>query len=63
MRTQAGIIWERTNPFAWWMTSMLHRSGDAFEAEPQLPRPRYVCSSTEASAGLAGNYSGPPFDD
>jgi p-hydroxybenzoate 3-monooxygenase len=44
------------------MTSMLHRSGDAFDAEPRPPRPRHVCSSTEASAGLAEDYSGTPFD-
>jgi len=55
-------VWRSTH-FSWWMTSMLHRSGDAFDAELQLSQLRYVCSSTAASASLAENYSGMPFDD
>ena len=55
-------VWRSTH-FSWWMTSMLHRSGDAFDAELQLSQLRYICSSTAASASLAENYSGMPFDD
>jgi p-hydroxybenzoate 3-monooxygenase len=55
-------VWRSTH-FSWWMTSMLHRSGDEFDAELQLSQLRYVCSSTAASASLAENYSGMPFDD
>ncbi len=55
-------VWRSTH-FSWWMTSMLHRSGDDFDAELQLSQLRYVCSSQAAATGLAENYSGLPFED
>jgi p-hydroxybenzoate 3-monooxygenase len=53
-------IWRSTH-FSWWMTSMLHRHGDEFDAQMQLSQLRYVCSSEAAAAGLAENYTGLPF--
>ena len=37
-------VWRCTH-FSWWMTSMLHTSGDPFDAELQLSQLRWVCSS------------------
>ena len=53
-------VWRATH-FSWWMTSMLHRSGDEFDAELQLSQLRYVCSSEAAATSLAENYSGMPY--
>ena len=51
-------VW-RSEHFAWWMTSMLHRYGDdAFEARLQLSQLEYVCSSPAAATSLAENYVG-----
>ncbi len=54
-------VW-RTTHFSWWMTSMLHRSGDdPFDAQLQLAQLRSVCGSTAAATHLAENYVGLPF--
>jgi p-hydroxybenzoate 3-monooxygenase len=54
-------VWRCTH-FSWWMTSMLHRSGDDFDAELQLSQLRRVCSSETAARELAENYTGLPLD-
>ncbi|MGY1750267.1 4-hydroxybenzoate 3-monooxygenase [Modestobacter sp. SYSU DS0511] len=54
-------VWRCTH-FSWWMTSMLHRSGDDFDAELQLSQLRRVCSSEAAARELAENYTGLPVD-
>jgi p-hydroxybenzoate 3-monooxygenase len=54
-------VWRCTH-FSWWMTSMLHRSGDDFDAELQLSQLRRVCSSESAARELAENYTGLPLD-
>jgi p-hydroxybenzoate 3-monooxygenase len=54
-------VWRCTH-FSWWMTSMLHRSGDDFDAELQLAQLRRVCSSETAASELAENYTGLPLD-
>jgi p-hydroxybenzoate 3-monooxygenase len=54
-------VWRCTH-FSWWMTSMLHRSGDDFDAELQLSQLRRVTSSETAARELAENYTGLPLD-
>jgi p-hydroxybenzoate 3-monooxygenase len=54
-------VWRCTH-FSWWMTSMLHRSGNDFDAELQLSQLRRVCSSEAAARELAENYTGLPLD-
>jgi p-hydroxybenzoate 3-monooxygenase len=54
-------VWRCTH-FSWWMTSMLHTSGDDFDAELQLSQLRRVCSSEPAARELAENYTGLPVD-
>jgi p-hydroxybenzoate 3-monooxygenase len=54
-------VWRCTH-FSWWMTSMLHTSGDDFDAELQLSQLRRVCSSEAAARELAENYTGLPLD-
>jgi len=53
-------VW-RCEHFSWWMTSMLHLSGDPFDAQLQLSQLRWVTSSTAGAAGLAENYAGLPI--
>jgi p-hydroxybenzoate 3-monooxygenase len=55
-------VW-RAERFSWWMTSMLHRSGneDAFGERLQLAELDYVTSSRAASQSLAENYVGSPI--
>ncbi|HEU4511811.1 MAG TPA: 4-hydroxybenzoate 3-monooxygenase [Nocardioidaceae bacterium] len=53
-------VWRCTH-FSWWMTSMLHISGDEFDAQLQLSQLRWVMSSHAAAAGLAENYAGLPI--
>jgi p-hydroxybenzoate 3-monooxygenase len=54
-------VWRCTH-FSWWMTAMLHASGDdEFERELQLSQLRYVCDSRAAAESLAENYTGMPF--
>jgi p-hydroxybenzoate 3-monooxygenase len=54
-------VWRCTH-FSWWMTSMLHTSGDDFDAELQLSQLKRVCSSEAAARELAENYTGLPID-
>ncbi|RBY97706.1 4-hydroxybenzoate 3-monooxygenase [Blastococcus sp. TF02-8] len=54
-------VWRCTH-FSWWMTSMLHTSGDDFDAQLQLSQLRRVCSSEAAARELAENYTGLPID-
>ncbi|MCW2698572.1 MAG: 4-hydroxybenzoate 3-monooxygenase [Blastococcus sp.] len=54
-------VWRCTH-FSWWMTSMLHASGDDFDAELQLSQLRRVCSSEAAARELAENYTGLPLE-
>jgi p-hydroxybenzoate 3-monooxygenase len=54
-------VWRCTH-FSWWMTSMLHRSGDDFDAELQLAQLRRVCRSETAARELAENYTGLPLE-
>ena len=53
-------VWRCTH-FSWWMTTMLHTSGDPFDAELQLSQLRWVTSSAHGAAGLAENYAGLPL--
>ena len=53
-------VW-RTTHFSWWMTSMLHSSGDEFDDELRIAQLGYVTSSDAAAAGLAENYTGLPL--
>jgi len=53
-------VW-RSEHFSWWMTSMLHISGDPFDAQLQLAQLRWVTASTAGAAGLAENYAGLPI--
>ena len=53
-------VWRCTH-FSWWMTTMLHASGDPFDAELQMSQLRWVCSSEAGAAGLAENYAGLPI--
>jgi len=50
--------------FSWWMTSMLHRfpNEDSFSHQIHHAELDYVTSSRAASAALAENYVGLPFD-
>lgn len=50
-------VWRSTH-FSWWMTSMLHTSGDPFDAQLQLSQLQWVAKSHAAAAGLAENYAG-----
>jgi p-hydroxybenzoate 3-monooxygenase len=52
-------VWRCTH-FSWFMTSMLHRSGDDFDTELQLAQLRYIASSRAAAQSLAENYTGLP---
>jgi p-hydroxybenzoate 3-monooxygenase len=53
-------VWRCTH-FSWWMTTMLHASGDPFDRELQLSQLRWVTSSEAGAAGLAENYAGLPI--
>ena len=59
--TPLARVWRATH-FSWWMTSMLHTSGDSFDAQLQLSQLRYVASSRAAAESLAENYTGLPFE-
>jgi p-hydroxybenzoate 3-monooxygenase len=54
-------VWRCTH-FSWWMTTMLHRHGDDFDAQLQLSQLRWVASSEAGAHGLAENYAGLPLD-
>jgi p-hydroxybenzoate 3-monooxygenase len=53
-------VWRCTH-FSWWMTTMLHTSGDPFDAQLQLSQLRWVTSSRAGATGLAENYAGLPI--
>jgi p-hydroxybenzoate 3-monooxygenase len=55
-------VW-RAQRFSWWMTSMLHLSGDenAFDRRRQLAELDYLTSSRAAMTSLAENYVGFPI--
>lgn len=53
-------VWRCTH-FSWWMTSMLHISGDPFDAELQMSQLRWLFNSRAAAMGLAENYAGLPL--
>jgi p-hydroxybenzoate 3-monooxygenase len=53
-------VWRCTH-FSWWMTTMLHASGDPFDAQLQLSQLRWVVSSVAGATGLAENYAGLPI--
>ena len=53
-------VWRCTH-FSWWMTTMLHTSGDPFDAQLQLSQLRWVTGSGAGAAGLAENYAGLPI--
>jgi p-hydroxybenzoate 3-monooxygenase len=56
-------VW-KTQRFSWWMTAMLHRfpNEDRFAHQLHHAELDYVTSSRAASATLAENYVGLPFD-
>jgi p-hydroxybenzoate 3-monooxygenase len=56
-------VW-RAEHFSWWMTSMLHRfpADDTFQQQMQRAQLDYTVRSPAASASLAENYVGLPFD-
>jgi p-hydroxybenzoate 3-monooxygenase len=54
-------VWRCTH-FSWWMTRMLHQSGDPFDAQLQLSQLRWVFTSDAAATGLAENYAGLPLE-
>jgi p-hydroxybenzoate 3-monooxygenase len=54
-------VWRCTH-FSWWMTSMLHTSGDPFDAQLQMSQLRWLFSSNAGATGLAENYAGLPLD-
>jgi p-hydroxybenzoate 3-monooxygenase len=53
-------VWRCTH-FSWWMTTMLHTSGDPFEAQLQRSQLQWVATSPAGAAGLAENYAGLPI--
>ena len=53
-------VWRCTH-FSWWMTRMLHTTGDDFDAQLQLAQLRWITSSEAAATGLAENYAGLPI--
>lgn len=56
-------VW-RAEHFSWWMTSMLHRfpDDDVFQQRLQRAQLEYTVNSHVASASLAENYVGFPFE-
>ena len=50
-------VWRCTH-FSWWMTMMLHRHGDDFDARLQLAQLDRVINSPAAARELAENYAG-----
>jgi p-hydroxybenzoate 3-monooxygenase len=53
-------VWRCTH-FSWWMTTMLHQTGDAFDQQLQLSQLRWVATSEAGATGLAENYAGLPI--
>ncbi|NYJ08672.1 4-hydroxybenzoate 3-monooxygenase [Petropleomorpha daqingensis] len=54
-------VWRCTH-FSWFMTSMMHRSGDDFDAQLQLSQLRRIHDSEAAARELAENYTGLPIE-
>ena len=54
-------VWRKTH-FSWWMTTMLHSSGDAFDDQLRIAQLEYVTSSEAAATTLAENYTGLPIE-
>jgi p-hydroxybenzoate 3-monooxygenase len=50
-------VWRCTH-FSWWMTTMLHVTGDPFDAKLQQSQLRWVVTSHAGAMGLAENYAG-----
>ena len=50
-------VW-RAEHFSWWMTSMLHQTGDPFTQQLQLSQLRYLVTSTAAATSFAENDVG-----
>ncbi len=64
-RTCLARVWKVMH-FSWWMTSMLHifpNDPDGTQRRLQLAQLAYVTSSRAASASLAEQYTGLPFED
>ncbi|HVN11697.1 MAG TPA: 4-hydroxybenzoate 3-monooxygenase [Kineosporiaceae bacterium] len=53
-------VWRCTH-FSWWMTTMLHTTGEEFEAQLQRAQLEWVSRSTAGATGLAENYTGLPI--
>jgi p-hydroxybenzoate 3-monooxygenase len=53
-------VWRCTH-FSWWMTTMLHATGDPFDEQLQLSQLRWVTTSQAGATGLAENYAGMPI--
>jgi p-hydroxybenzoate 3-monooxygenase len=53
-------VW-RCTYFSWWMTTMLHRHGDDFDAALQQSQLERVTRSRAAATELAQNYAGLPM--
>ena len=51
-------VWRCTH-FSWWMTTMLHTSGDDFDAQLQLSQLRWVTSSRAGATGPRGELRRP----
>ncbi|MGH9043587.1 MAG: 4-hydroxybenzoate 3-monooxygenase [Acidimicrobiales bacterium] len=50
-------LW-RCMHFSWWMTTMLHVTGDPFDAQLQLSQLRWIVDNEAEQRSLAANYSG-----
>jgi p-hydroxybenzoate 3-monooxygenase len=53
-------VWRCTH-FSWWMTTMLHITGEEFDAQLQRAQLEWVARSTAGATGLAENYAGLPI--
>ncbi len=53
-------VWRSTH-FSWWMTTMLHRVGDDFDAQLQRTQLAMTTSSPAHAAALAESYAGLPI--
>jgi p-hydroxybenzoate 3-monooxygenase len=60
--TALSRVW-KAERFSWWMTSMLHKTGepDGFDARIRVAEIEYLLSSQAAMTSLAENYVGLPF--
>lgn len=60
--TALARVW-KAERFSWWMTSMLHKTGDehSFESRIRVAELEYLLSSEAAMSSLAENYVGLPF--